>query len=704
LPIGERRDAVALAARGWNVHCLWCGPTGCNEARRSLKKEGVHLSRLGEIPMPADCRAPNGTPGCGSAVYTSNWIRYAVEFLHRRHRFDAVIFPAWQAAGFRCVQAKQAGTAFADANLVVRLDCISQWRREAEKRWPEPDDLFIDYCERYTFNNADIHWILSAYMRDEARRLGWAPVSGPCREKPAASQRREEIVFVGQAEAPGALDLFLDASEMLDSDAPIAFLNPPGSRRAARTIASRMKRRPYTVRRGLDQRRLLEYLAWGDQLAVVCGRSDTLPSLVRDCIVNGLPFVAARPRWLPGRVGDAVAPGPGFFDAEGPGAAERLGDALHRELHGVHEITGCSPEVLRRPSRFRAAAPHRLPTSPAVTIAVSYYNLGRYLPETLASLAAQTVSDIEVLVIDDGSTCAESRRVWEEQRRRYPHFRFIRQANAGLGAARNRALHEATAPYFIPVDADNIAAPGMAASFLQAMQSNPGVSAMTCFFLAFRDIPDIKKGNFLHQVCPTGGPDLAACACNVYGDANAIFRTDDLHAVGGFPTDRSTYCHDWETFVKLARDGRRIGVVPEYLFYYRKRPDAMSAAMTRNGTDVYPFVQRMLATFFSGNETETAEMWAMLAGSLLRPARTEPPPCSLRRLWRGALRRSVAAGRGIVRGARWIAGLFHAPTPQRIGHLTRDPLPHRHVHQAGVTAAGDDFHDGVAPQVLQRRL
>ncbi len=169
LRIGERCAAVALAARGWRVHFLWCGPAaGFGAMRRVLEAAGVSVSRLDEIPLPGACRAPNGTPGCGPALYTSNLIRYAVESLHRLHCFDAVVFPAWQAAGFRCVQAKRSGTAFADVNLVVRIDCIGQWQREADKRWHDPDDLFLDYCERYTFENADIFWTASAYMRGEA--------------------------------------------------------------------------------------------------------------------------------------------------------------------------------------------------------------------------------------------------------------------------------------------------------------------------------------------------------------------------------------------------------------------------------------------------------------------------------------------------------------------------------------------------------
>ena len=141
----------------------------------------------------------------------------------------------------------------------------------------------------------------------------------------------------------------------------------------------------------------------------------------------------------------------------------------------------------------------------------------------------------------------------------------------------------------------------MVEGFLRGMRSRPDLSAMTCFFAAFEDKDDISHGKFLHQYCPTGGPHLAACAFNVYGDANAIFRTEHLRSVGGFVADRATYCHDWETFVNLIHAGRSIGVIPEYLFYYRRRADGMSATMTNGGANTYPFVQRMITGFVGGS-------------------------------------------------------------------------------------------------------
>ena len=151
---------------------------------------------------------------------------------------------------------------------------------------------------------------------------------------------------------------------------------------------------------------------------------------------------------------------------------------------------------------------------------------------------------------------------------------------------------------------------------------------------------------------------MAACAFNVYGDANAIFRTTDLRSVGGFVRDRETYCHDWETFVKLVHGGRRIGVMPEYLFYYRRRADGMSAVMTDHGANTYPFMQRMISSFADAHggasNPESRMMWEAMAGYLLRGGTNKPKakPGVARRLFRGAVKRLTAAGRLAWNAAR----------------------------------------------------
>ncbi|WP_052557675.1 glycosyltransferase family 2 protein [Gemmata sp. SH-PL17] len=264
-------------------------------------------------------------------------------------------------------------------------------------------------------------------------------------------------------------------------------------------------------------------------------------------------------------------------------------------------------------SRSLEVANPNVSSSPLVTIAIAHHNLGRYFPDTLATLAAQTYPNIEVIAIDDGSTDAASVEVFESMRARYPAYRFLRQENAGIGATRNRCLELATGEFFVPVDADNLARPDMIARFVTGMQRNPGLSAMTCYFLAFDvDAPNLHPERYLYAHRPVGGPHALAGIRNVYGDANAIFRTAALRAVGGYETDRGTSCEDWEAFVKLVHAGHKIGVVPEHLFYYRYRPGGFSRS-----TNWFANHQRVLRQFANPGTLPPADaltLWTALLG------------------------------------------------------------------------------------------
>jgi glycosyltransferase involved in cell wall biosynthesis len=286
--------------------------------------------------------------------------------------------------------------------------------------------------------------------------------------------------------------------------------------------------------------------------------------------------------------------------------------------------------------------------TPLVTVGITHFNLGRYLPETLASLAAQTYPNVEVIVIDDGSTDPGSVAVFAELERRYPHWRFLRQANAGIGATRNRCLAEARGEFFIPVDADNLCRPDMVAAFVRGLARNPHLGAMTCYLLGFEE-----PGEFLYAYRPAGGPHTLAAIRNVYGDANAIFRTDVFRGIGGYETDRGTSCEDWEAFVKLVHAGHRIGVVPEHLFEYRHRPGGFSRT-----TNWYANHHRVLRQF-TGTDSlppgEAAVLWSALLGFHQELQRRDAAPPLRRRVAdraRTALKRvfSVAAGWGAVTG------------------------------------------------------
>ena len=91
---------------------------------------------------------------------------------------------------------------------------------------------------------------------------------------------------------------------------------------------------------------------------------------------------------------------------------------------------------------------------PQVTVVIPAYNAEKYIEETFDSLRAQTLTDWEALIVDDGSTDATA-QIAEKASHADARFRLLRQENAGVSAARNHGLSEAQGTYILFLDSDD---------------------------------------------------------------------------------------------------------------------------------------------------------------------------------------------------------------------------------------------------------
>lgn len=104
-----------------------------------------------------------------------------------------------------------------------------------------------------------------------------------------------------------------------------------------------------------------------------------------------------------------------------------------------------------------------------VSVIVPVYNCESYLSQCLQSLAGQTLRELEVLLVDDGSTDG-SGLILDQFVQRDPRFRIIRQKNQGCSAARNEGLRAARGTYVGFMDADDYVEPDFYAAMLRAAE------------------------------------------------------------------------------------------------------------------------------------------------------------------------------------------------------------------------------------------
>lgn len=630
--------AESLADAGWDVHVLYCAdvedPSVFNRIRASWKPKGISLRHLDEFSSPQYDQVR-----CllvGDLDRHSMRIRRALEQLDARHHFDLIEFAEWAGHGFRSIQAHKMGLSFSDARIIVRLHSSNQWCRDANRLWMGGlNDLHVDFYERYCFENADYQLSPSRYMLEYARSVGWnvrndAQVIPYCYPTPSSKPNLRndsptEVVFFGRLEQRKGLKLFLETAKQLPAEIAVSFLGKDlclDGVPASKLISDYLGDRSHTIHSSFDSDEALAYLGRGNRVAVMPSLVENYPFTVLECAVNAIPVLASNVGGIPEIISDAELQQAILFEPNVNSLRTRIEEyfsvpATTRSHWATKLREKCA--VVRNNQQV-CAQYHQLATSlpvqkhvtePLVTLVVPYFNMGDYLPETLESLANQDYPCIEVIIVNDGSTDEHSLQVLEQMRTKYPQFQFVTQPNQGLSGARNQGLQLARGKYFIPVDADNIARPHMVSSFVRAMERNPDVSAITCYLLAFEQSTDIAAGNFRFAYRPSGGPYVAASFLNVYGDANAITKTSALRSVGGYEIDRDTTCEDWELYVKLARCGHKLDVLPEHLFYYRYRP----AGLLRT-TDPVLNRRRVLRQFFPDGRIPRAEqiqLWTMMA-------------------------------------------------------------------------------------------
>lgn len=104
---------------------------------------------------------------------------------------------------------------------------------------------------------------------------------------------------------------------------------------------------------------------------------------------------------------------------------------------------------------------------PKISVIVPAYNSEKFVAETLDSLVNQTLDDIEVLVVDDGSKDSTGEIV-KQYCEKYSYIKYIYQENAGVSAARNKAIPLATGEYSVFLDSDDVYTPESLEGFYNA--------------------------------------------------------------------------------------------------------------------------------------------------------------------------------------------------------------------------------------------
>jgi glycosyltransferase involved in cell wall biosynthesis len=205
-------------------------------------------------------------------------------------------------------------------------------------------------------------------------------------------------------------------------------------------------------------------------------------------------------------------------------------------------------------------------TAPLVSVVIPAYNSARTVRQAIESALAQTVEDLDVIVVDDGSS-DDSAAVAESVGD--PRVRVVVQANGGAAAARNTGLAMATGKYVAFLDADDLWLPQKLAVQLDVLRAHPDVSAVQSGVINVDD-----ELNFLGEERCTPSED-ALLDCLYFRNMPGVMTTlvierTKFEEMGCFDT-ALTILEEWDMTIKAARYCNMISI-EEPLALYRVHP------------------------------------------------------------------------------------------------------------------------------------
>jgi glycosyltransferase involved in cell wall biosynthesis len=207
--------------------------------------------------------------------------------------------------------------------------------------------------------------------------------------------------------------------------------------------------------------------------------------------------------------------------------------------------------------------------SPLVSIVTCVYNAGDYLRPSVLSTVNQTYRNLDIILVDDGSTdgCLDTITDLLEDRR----IRVFRQANATRPVALNRALDLAQGEFYAIQDADDISKPTRIQKQLEAMMSRPDLAAVFCGY--WLDV----NGKCRAPVMASKGE--AECKADIDAfripahDATGMFR---MSMIGNMRYDPSLPFAEAVDYVLRLGESHPMMVLGDCLYGYRWHPNSLT--------------------------------------------------------------------------------------------------------------------------------
>lgn len=207
-----------------------------------------------------------------------------------------------------------------------------------------------------------------------------------------------------------------------------------------------------------------------------------------------------------------------------------------------------------------------------VSVVLAAFNAAKYLEEAIASILNQTFRDLELILIDDGSTDS-TLFIMEKYARRDKRIRYYSQENSGPASARNTGIAMATGKWIAILDADDVALPNRLRQQLRYIETNPDILLLGSDCIEVDSAGNhIKEHNYPRKHSPLVRRMEREKSTPPH--SSYIYHASSVRQLGGFNA-RFIRSQDIDLWLRLTEVGE-IACLPQPLVLIRKHSEGIS--------------------------------------------------------------------------------------------------------------------------------
>ena len=220
--------------------------------------------------------------------------------------------------------------------------------------------------------------------------------------------------------------------------------------------------------------------------------------------------------------------------------------------------------------------------SPLVSVVIPAYNAQVYIERTISSVLAQTYQNLEIIVVDDGSS-DRTAEIVKSIAQKDERVILVQQSNSGVAAARNLGIEKSSGQFIAPIDADDIWYPQNIEKQVKCILQEGASVGLVYSWSIDIDEDDLPTGGFRAPRIEGEVYTTLICHDFIANASSCLIRRACFQQVGDYDSSLKKQNgqggEDWDLYLRIA-EHYQFRAVPEFLVGYRKLSNSMSCDYT----------------------------------------------------------------------------------------------------------------------------